>query len=154
MEVTQEYSDGYIGTAGLTSLSVFDTGAGPEIYLRFQLEGTTTSSSVEGTTNINLSGTQGFITLATTEWGYASRPDYCNVTYQLMDLAPRNLANQTPLMQSPKDVSFVLGANARDRQVGINASVDPDVTKDLIGYALQGIFTAHEKAAGWVVGKI
>lgn len=150
IEVTKERNDGYIGTAGLTSLSVFDTGAGPEIYLRFQLVGTT---SVDGQT-IDLSGTRGFITIGTTEWGTFSRPDYCNVTYQLMDLSPRNLGNSTPLLQSPKDVSFVLGANAKDRQVGINASVDSNVVKDLIGYALKGIFTAHEKAAGWVVGKI
>ena len=71
-----------------------------------------------------------------------------------MDPSPRNLGISTPLLQSPKDVSFVLGANAKDRQVGINARVGSNVVEDLIGYALKGIFTAHEKAADWIVGKI
>lgn len=149
-EVTKEYRDGYIGTAYLSSLSVFDTGPGPEIYLRFQLQGTTLVDGQE----IDLSNTRGFITVSSTEWSTTSRPDYCNVTYQVMDLSPRNLGNSVPTLQSPKDVSFVLGASAKDSQVGINASVDPDAIKDLIGYALKGIFTAHEKAAGWVIGKL
>ena len=149
-EITKEWGDGYIGTAYLCSSSVLETGAGPEIYLRFQLQGTT---SVDGQ-DIDLSNTHGYITISSTEWSIPSRPDYCNVTYQVMDLPPHNLGNPIPVLQSPKDVSFVLGANAKDHQVGINASVDPDTIKDLIGYALEGIFTAHEKAAGWVIGKL
>jgi hypothetical protein len=150
IEITKELRDGPIGTAYLYSTSVFDTGAGPEIYLRFQLQGTT---SVDGQ-DIDLSNTHGYITISSTEWSTTSRPDYCNVTYQVMDLPPCNLANSIPTLQSPKDVSFVLGANAKDHQVAINASVDPDNIKDLIDYALKGIFSAHENAAGWVIGNL
>lgn len=127
-----------------------DTGAGPEIYLRFQLQGTAT---IDGGT-IDLSSMHGFITISTTDWGYLERPDYSNVTYQLADQSPRNLGVEVLSMQSPKDASLIVGVNAKEKKVGVNASVDEDVVKDLIGWALKGIFKAHEKAAGWVIGAI
>ena len=141
--------DGMIGTVYLASTSVFDHGAGPEVYLHFKLQGT---ASISGH-NMDLSGAKGFITVSSTEWG-VSRPDYCNVTYQIMGLPPRNVSNPLPVLQSPKDVSFIFAANPNDNQVGVNASIDPDAIKDMIGYALKGIFFAHEKAAGWVIGKV
>ena len=149
-EITKDWRDGYLGTAYLSSTSVFDTGAGPEIYLRFKLQGTT---SVNGQ-NMDLSNTHGFVTISSTEWGLSSRPDYCNVTYQVMDQPPRNLANMLPALQSPKDVSFVVGADPKEDKIGVNATIDSNVTKELIEYALKGIFYAHEKAAGWVIGKV
>ena len=71
-----------------------------------------------------------------------------------MDQSPRNLTNPLPALQSPKEVSLVMCASPKEDKVGINGTIDPNVTKDLIGYALKGIFYAHEKAAGWVIGKI
>ncbi|KAF5334131.1 hypothetical protein D9758_018619 [Tetrapyrgos nigripes] len=148
VEVLPDYRGGYIGQAYLSSKSIFDTGSGPEIYIHFKLEGVAT---VEGqTTEVN---TTGFITVSTSDWG-ATRPDYCNTSYYLQNLPPRNLSNEVPALQSPKDVSFVIGVDPKAKQVGINASVDENVVKDLIGYALKGIFMAHEKAAGWVIGAI
>ena len=114
------------------------------------MSGTTT---VDGQ-SMDLSGTKGFITVGSTDWGKLARPDYCNVTYQIMDHSPLNFSNAIPSLQSPTDVNFVLGANPKEHQVAINASTDTDVTKVLIGYALQGIFKAHEKAIGWVIGAV
>ena len=102
---------------------------------------------------MDLSGTKGVITVSSTEWG-VSRPDYCNISYQVMELPPHKLANPLPALQAPKDVSFIFAANPNDHQVGVNASVDPDAIKDLIEHALKGIFFAHDKAAGWVIGKV
>jgi hypothetical protein len=150
VEVTKHSRDGWLGTSRLSSLSVSDTGAGPEIYLRFQLQG---STSVGGQP-VDLSSTRGFITVSSTEWGWLARPDYCNVTYQVQDAQPRNQPVEVPVGQSPKDVSLVMAASPSEGKVGINASVDPDAVKDMIGYALQGIFKAHEKAAGWVIGAL
>ena len=74
--------------------------------------------------------------------------------YQILSLPPRNLPNPIPVLQAPKDVTFVFGANPKQDQVGVDATIDPDATKDLIAWALKGIFFTHEKAAGWVVGKL
>ncbi|MCJ1401217.1 hypothetical protein MMC11_004429 [Xylographa trunciseda] len=150
MEITKDYRDGYIGTAYLSSQSVFDTGRGPEIYLNFKLSGTTTVNDKP----VDLSNTEGKITISTTDWSLASRPDYCNVTYQIQQQSPRNLSNSVPVGQSPRDVAFVFGANADESKVGVNVAVDDDVTKTLIEYALKGIFWGHEKAVGWVIGAI
>jgi len=150
MEATADYRDGYIGSAYLSSQSIFDTGHGPEIYIKYSLSGSTT---VNGQT-VDLSHVSGQITVSTTDWSVGPRPDYCNVTYQIQNQQVRNLSNEVPTGQSPKDVNFVFGANAQENQVGVNVTVDENVTKDLIDYALKGIFKAHEKAIGWVIGAI
>ena len=150
MEITKDHRDGYIGTAYLSSQSIFDTGPGPEIYLTFKLSGTITVNNK----TVDLSDTEGKITISTTDWSTIARPDYCNVTYQIQQQSPRNLANSVPNGQSPPDVAFVFAANADESKVGANAAVDKDVTKTLIEYALKGIFWGHEKAVGWVIGAI
>ncbi|KAF2130137.1 hypothetical protein P153DRAFT_431179 [Dothidotthia symphoricarpi CBS 119687] len=150
MEATSYVHNGYIGSAYLSSQSLFDTGHGPEIYIKYSLSGSTT---VNGQT-VDLSHVTGQITVSTTDWSLVSRPDYCNVTYQVQNQQVHNLSNAVQAGQSPKDVSFVFGVNPLEKQVGVNVAVDEDVTKDLIDYALKGIFKAHEKAVGWVVGAI
>ena len=105
-EIRKDWRDGCLGAVHLSSTSAFDTGAGPEIYVEFKLQGT---ASVAGQ-NTDLSRTYGFVTISSTEWRLSSRPDYCNVTYQVMYQSPRNLAIWIPAFESPKNVSFMIGA--------------------------------------------
>lgn len=95
-----------------------------------------------------------FITVSSDEWGRTARPNYSVVSYYLPGVPAKSLLNSLPVLQSPKDVSFVVAASPQEKKVGINASVDSNAIKDLIGYALQGIFAAHEKAVGWVIGAV
>ena len=75
------------------------------------------------------------------------------MSYYLPGVPAKTLLNKVPALQSPKDVSFVVGVDPKRKVVGINAGVEANVVKDLVGWALKGIFFVHEKAVGWVVGK-
>ena len=150
MEVSSDYRDGYMGIAYLSSQSVMDSGAGPEIYLKFQLSGT---STINGKA-VDFSNTKGSITVSSTDWGRWERPDYCNVSYSVQGGQPRNVPSKLAMKVEPKYIGFVVAANPGEETVGMNASQEEDVVKDMAVLALQGIMMAHEKAIGWVVGKL
>lgn len=148
--VNTTYRNGYIGLAHLSSTSHRDSGLGPEIYIEFNLTGTATLS---GQPPLRVKGREAFITVSTDDWGSWARPDFAIVSYYLPGVPAKTLLNKVPAWQTPKDVSFVVAVNPKKRVVGMNASVEPNVVKDLVGWALKGVFFAHEKAVGWVVGK-
>ena len=102
---------------------------------------------------MRVKGREAFITVSTDDWGSWARPDFAIVSYYLPGVPAKTLLNKVPAWQSPKDVSFVVAVSPKKRVVGMNASVEPNVVKDLVGWALKGVFFVHEKAVGWVVGK-
>lgn len=66
----------------------------------------------------------------------------------------KNFPNEVQADQSPKDVSSVFGANPQEESGDVNVTVNENVTKNLIDYAWKGIFKAHKKTIGWVIGAI
>ncbi|KAG8858560.1 hypothetical protein FRB96_005232 [Tulasnella sp. 330] len=139
-----------LGVVGLTTQSITDSGEGPRVEISFKLEGTATVDG-KGTTAVNHTG---FITVSSSNWPYLGRPDFCNITYQLVDTAPLNLPNQIPTLVTPDGAILVFGIDPSVGKLGMNASVDSDAIKSIIELALKGIFLVHEKAIGWVFGKV
>ncbi|RXW24251.1 hypothetical protein EST38_g1613 [Candolleomyces aberdarensis] len=91
----------------------------------------------------------------TTDWGLVQRPDYASVVYQVNNETPLRVVSSisATIIGMPKDALFVIGANPSTQRVGINGMQDKAVASTLVEYLMQGIFYAHEKAFGWVIGK-
>lgn len=146
--VDPAHRDGHIGTAGLSSTSV-QGGPGPSIEIDFHLAGTVHINNKD--VPIEQAGR---VTVSSDEWGGFfsgySRPDNCYVTYQLSDSSPQTRANEVLQLQSPNNVNLVFATDGE--KLGMNATVNNDVVKQIAGYALKGIFFAHEQAVGWVFG--
>lgn len=101
---------------------------------------------------IDLGNVTGRLTVSTTDWGWIERPDYVNVAYQIQNSNIQSIAIEVQSGQSPKDVSLAFAIDGE--KIGLAASIDPNLTKDLINIALLGISWAHEKALSWAWGAI
>jgi len=92
----------------------------------------------------------------TTKWGAVQRPDYAAVVYQIGAETPLRVVSNVPatIIGMPKDALFVIGiVDVATGKVGINGVQERAISDSLVSYLMQGIFFAHEKAFGWILGK-
>lgn len=151
VEVTK--SSGFLCTAGLTSQNVLDSGEGPRIEISFTICGT---YPVKGNKMILAAVEKnGFITISTDPWGGAlsmySRPDFCNITYQLADCAPVNLPNRLGVYQ-PKDVSFVIIMDMEKAEITMKGLVDTNTVQGIAQSTFSGVSRDYKRAVEWVFG--
>ena len=134
---------------------MLDSGEGPRIEISFTICGT---HPVNGD-KMMLAALEknGFITISTDHWGGAisafSRPDFCNVTYQLADSAPVNLSNRLGIYK-PKDVSFVFTTNTEKKKAEIimKGHVDTNTVQGIAQSTFSGVSRDYKRAVGWVFG--
>lgn len=138
--------EGFIGEFWLSPNSIWQSGQGPKFEVRFTIEGTSPS----GVT----SSRNGWLTISTSEWGRVGRPDNGLITFVFDGSAADNLLFSTPVLTYLDDCNVVVEWLKDQSAVGMTITSDKTMVKQLCEYAIGGILTAHEKAAGWVVGKV
>jgi len=157
-EVTASQTGPPFGTVGLTSLKVGDSGKGPSAKIFIELGG-----------NLEISGQKvpinqkAYLTVSTTEWGdfwriWAlqpySRPDRTILAFSLDGTGIEITDNGSPTLQSPRGVEILFAVEVTQGQLGMRANIDTDHWKTVFDFALQGIFSGHKQAVGWVFGNL
>jgi len=154
--VSPSAQGGLIGTLGLSTLNVTDSGTGPSARIRFALVGKAVEDGVE--VDVDQVGS---VLVETSEWGglggifllkpYA-RPDTTNVIVQLGGTDPVFASNSNDALQSPRGIELLVTVDVKAKKLGLKAIVMQDGWHDAFNYALKGIFFAHEAGVGWAIG--
>jgi hypothetical protein len=129
----------------------YSSGVGGKVDITFRLKGWATVNNVP----VDIDE-KGYISISASKWTGLERPNYSNVTYFWGDTAPVNLSISVPssISSQPDDAFFIFGANAENKQIGVNTTTHKDIIATALDYAIRGIFWANEKLAGWAIGKI
>ncbi len=132
-----------ISNALISSTSIWSRGTGPTLTLRFSIKGNTNGRYIEK---------GGYMTFSGTEWPWSGRPDYLMLLFSFDGEQAMQISMKTPFMIRPDP--FYLGIGIKDEKLLIIASIEDNLTTDIISNVISGIFTAHTKAISWVFGKI
>ncbi len=159
-EISPSHNDGLIGTVGLTSLAMLDSGAGPSVVLDIEF------SAAEKPNASPAVCAKASITVSSDDWGSWTgiwkfqpwaRPDNTIVSYSLTvagSTTKQETRNKNLQLQSPNDVDVLVAVNAETNQLGMYVSVNSDRWKTAFDWALSGIFWGHKEAVGWVFGEL
>ena len=132
---------------------MLDSGEGPRIEIEFRVRNTAHINKEKS--NLYTTEKKGFITISTDYWGGPlsaySRPDYCNVTYQLAGFSPVNLPNRLGVYK-PRDVNFVFAADLEKRELTMHGNMVTNSVQEIAQSTLSGVSRDYRRAVGWVFG--